>query len=552
VRDLKELVRARSLGDLSRRHRLIFKYLGGVAGIILSYTVVYNWGMRTLEGDDHSIFRSFQTVVELMTTTGFGADAPWTTPWMNVLVVVMQLSGIGIGLFTLRLLIIPLFEWTPVRLDDRLTPKDDHVVVAEYRRDSDVLLEELEGLDVDYVLIDSDQDEAQRLSNAGYQVIQGDPESPDALRRASIEDAALVVADAGQRNASVVLTAMELNPDVRSVTLTESPSQNRAMERIGVDVAASPHALIGRRLAHKAAASVTIPEGVPVGEEVEIREILVRRESPLAGVRVRDTGLFEHPRITLVAGWFGGGLRLPPAPDDRLTSNTVLVVAGPAGAVDGVREEVSGVRSARVHSDVVIAGAGEGGSAAAAALPDDVSTTTVDVEAGTSTDVVGDVGDPETLVDAGIADATALIVTVDDDATALLAIALTRSLTGDIEILARVTDAGKVSTAFGAGGDYVLSVQRATARLLAREVYGEDVVSPVSQIRLIRTDGDRFAGRTPASVNEGADTGWVVVGVERDGAFLTDETARIDADDAVLVAGTDDMIQQFEREVAES
>jgi Trk K+ transport system NAD-binding subunit len=436
---------------------------------------------------------------------------------------------------TLRVLIIPLFERTPLDLSDRLTPKSDHLVIAGYQRDSDVLLDELERLDVEYVLIDGDEYEAKRLSDAGYQVITGDPESIKTLERASVRDADTVVADAGDSNASILLTAMDLNPDLRTVALMESPRRARALEEADVDTVVSPHALLGRRLAHKASTSVSVPEGMPVGEDVELREVLVRRDSPLHGVRVTDSPIGEHPRLTLVAGWFDGDLRLPPAPSDRLTPNAVLLVAGPQEAVKDLRERVSGVRSARDHSDIVVAGAGEGGRAAVTALPSDVSTTTIDVEDRDGVDVVGDVGEPETLVEAGI-----------EDATALLSVALARSLTADVEILARVTDTDKTRTAFDAGADYVLSVQRAVARILAREIYGEYVVSPVSQIRVVRAAGESFSGRSLGEVNASPDSGWVAVGLQRNGRFRTDEAVEVTAGDTVLVAGSDEMIQEFE------
>lgn len=552
VRDLTELRNVRSIRDLSRRQRLIILYVFGLLSIILFYTVVYNFGMRTLEGDRHSLFRSFQTVVETMTTTGYGADSPWTTPWMNGLVVAMQLSGIAIGFFTLRVLIIPLFKRTPVHLEDRLTPKDDHVVIGEYRRDSDVLLDELERVDADYVLIDSDQEEAERLSDAGYQVISGDPDNVETLKRASIEDARLLITDAGDRNVSSALTALDLNDSLRVVSLTETPSRKRALEKTGIDTALSPHALTGRRLAHKATSSVTAPEGTLVGEDVEIRELLVRRGSPLHGSEVRETAFAEDPDLTLVAGWFDGDLRLPPVPTDRLTPNTVLVAAGPADAIDDIYEAVSGVRSARRHSNIVIAGAGEGGRAAMDALSDDVAVTTIDIENREAVDIVDDVCDADTLNEAGIEEATALIVTVDEDATALLTIALARSLTDDLEILVRVTDADKTRAAFRAGADYVLSLQQTAARLLAREIHGEDVISPLGQLRLIEIDGAPFAGQSLGEANEEAETGWAAIGVERNGSFHTAETTRIHDDDTVLLAGTDTMIQDFEQETARS
>jgi len=112
--------------------------------------------MRAPENEPRSLFQAFNVVIETMTTTGYGADSPWATPAMNLFVALMQVSGVVLGFVTLRILVIPLFERTPLNLDDRLTIKNDHVVVAEYQRDTEVLLDELEALKVDYVLLESD------------------------------------------------------------------------------------------------------------------------------------------------------------------------------------------------------------------------------------------------------------------------------------------------------------------------------------------------------------------------------------------------------------
>ncbi|WP_440009913.1 potassium channel family protein [Halomicrococcus sp. SG-WS-1] len=536
--------------DLSRRQRLILVYAVGVVSIILVYTVVYNVGMRTLENRPQSIFRSLQTVTETMTTTGYGADAAWSTPAMNLLMVTMQVTGVAIGFVTLRILVIPLFERTPLNLDDRLSIKNDHVVIAEYQRDTGVLLDELEELDVDYVLVESDEDEAKQLSDDGYQVINGDPEERSDLDRASIEKAKLLITDAGDSTASIVLTALEANEDLRVISFTASTRRKAALAEIGVDRIAAPHALIGRRLAEKATTPVTVDVST-TADPVTIREILVRRNSPLHGVRLRESPLATHPDLTLVAGWFDGELRLSPSPDERLTPNTVLVVAGPESAISEVASEMTGVRTPRnsAQSRVLVAGLGEGGAAAIDVLSTDVSVTTIDESESAQPDVVGDVTEPETLRAAGIEDASALVVTVDDDATALLTIAMARSLSEDVEILARVTDADKASEAFRAGADYVLSVQRVCARLVAAEVHGERVMDPVGQIRLIRTDAASFVGDSLADARRTPERGWTVVGISRDGTVHTDEHATIEAGDDVFLAGSDDAIQEFERKV---
>ncbi|CQH60366.1 ion channel pore / TrkA domain protein [Halobacterium hubeiense] len=534
--------------DLTYRQRLILAYAGGLVSVVLVFTGLYYWGMAALEARPRSPYQAFNTVIEVMTTTGFGADSPWETPWMNLFVAGMQVSGVAVGFVTLRVLVIPLFERTPVNLDDQLTVKDGHVVVAEYRRDSEVLLDELEALDVDYVLVESDREEAVRLSDDGYQAIDGDPEDSEDLQRASIGKADVLITDTDDRTASVVLTALEHNESLRVVSFTASTRRKAALAEVGVDRSVAPHALIGQRLAEKATTPVAVGEGA--SEEVAVREILVRRDSPLHGVRVRESPLASHPELTLVAGWFDGELRMPPSPDERLTPNTVLVVAGPAAVIDEVAGEIAGVQRSRVreHSRVVVAGLGEGGAAAVEALPDDVSVTTVDESPEANPDVVGDATEPETLEAANVADATALVVTVNDDATALLTVAMARSLSDDVEILVRVTDTEKATAAFRAGADYVLSVQRVSARLVAAEVHGERVMDPVSQIRLVRADASPFAGQTVATASD-PQKGWTVVGVVHDGAVSTNQAAAIEAGDEVFVAGSDSAIRGFEQSV---
>ena len=556
MRELRDLD-LRSPRDLTRRQRLVLVYAAGLVSVILGFTVVYYYGIRRLEGLDRSIYQAFNVVIETMTTTGYGADSPWSTPAMNMLVALMQITGVVIGFVTLRVLVIPLFERTPLNLDDRLTIKNDHVVVAEYQRDTEVLLDELEELDVDYVLIESDEEEAKRLSDDDYQAINGDPETRKDLDRATIERASLLITDTGDSTASVVLTALEANEELRVLSFTESTRRKAALAEVGVDRSVAPHALIGRRLAEKATTPIAV-EAPRDDDQIAIREILVRRESPLHGVRIRDSPLARHPDLTLVAGWFDGELRLSPSPNDRLTPNTVLVVAGPESDIDELTSEVSGItgKPSNVHtprvtaqSRVLVAGLGEGGAAAVDVLPEDTDVTTIDESDQRTPDIVGDVTEPETLETAGIDDASALIVTVDDDATALLTVAMARSLSDDVEILARITDAEKASPAFRAGADYVLSAQRVSARLAAAEVHGERVMDPVGQIRLVRADASPFAGESLADARRNEERGWTVVGITRNGSVHTDERVMIEDGDEVFVAGSDETIQNFERTV---
>ena len=239
--------------QLSRRDRLVVYYLSGLFGLIIVYTVTYNVALAELEGVDQSIFASFEFIVQTMTTTGYGQDSGlWSHPLVYLFVAGAQISGIGIGFFTLRLIIIPLFTGAEVDLDNRLTPKSDHVIICEYRRDSAVLLEELTQLGIDYVLISSSEDNAKELSDEGYNVIHGSPQDATAFERASIESARAVIADAGDANVNTILTVRSIDAEIDVITLTDDSDMRDILLQTGADTVLSPHGVLAHQLAEKA------------------------------------------------------------------------------------------------------------------------------------------------------------------------------------------------------------------------------------------------------------------------------------------------------------
>jgi Trk K+ transport system NAD-binding subunit len=545
------LPRSIRTGDLSRRHRIIVYYAIGLTMLVLTYTLVYNTGMSVLEGREQSIFRSFQTVTETMTTTGYGADSPWESPWMNLFMVFMQLSGIGVGFFTLRVIIIPLFTGAEVDLDSRLSPKRDHVVICEYRRDSAVLLDELEQLGIDYVLISSNEEEAIDLSDAGYSVIHGSPQDAGAFERASIASARAVITDADEANVDTILTARSVNADVEIIALTDDSTLQDVLETTGADSVLSPRAVLGDRLARKAMSLYTaeLHDTVGVAEGLEVTEIAVRRGSPLDGVSIRNSRIRERTGANVVGAWIDGELQLPPDPGAVIGPNTVLLVSGSHDALEELGETARPVR-ARVHSEgVIVAGLGEVGHAALSVVEtgDDIPVTTVDVADAPDVDVVGDIASRETLRAADVEDAGAILVCVPDDSTALLATVLARSVTPDVEILVRMSDSDATTKALRAGADYVLSVPRVSARMVARELRGEDVLGAGSQIRIDRVPAEPFAGTTLAESGIYERTGCRVIAIEHRGELTTtlDPDRTIAGDDRLVIVGIDEAVQRF-------
>jgi voltage-gated potassium channel len=537
--------------ELSRRDRLIVYYLAGLVVLVLCYTVTYNVLMARLEGVNQSIFASFEFVVQTMTTTGYGQDSGhWSHPLMFLFVALTQISGIGIGFFTLRLIIIPLFTDAEVNLDDRLTPKEDHIIVCEYRRDSAVLLDELKELGVDYVLISSSEEDARDLSDEGYAAIHGSPQDASAFERASIDAAQAVITDAGAASVNTILTVRSIRPDIEIITLTDDSDLRTVLLDTGADSVLSPHGVLGHRLAEKAVSSLgtKLTDTIDLGADMEVAEIPVAHGSRLVGTRIRDSKIRERTGANIIGAWIDGELQLPPDPDAIIQQNTVLLVSGGHEALESFSEFTRRRRGFRQHERIVLAGQGEVGRAARSVVEEaGIDFVTIDVEDRDGVDVVGDASSREILREASVERADAIVVGLPDDSTALLTTVLARSMNPDIEILVRVSNADATRKALSAGADYVLSVPRVSARMVARELRGEDVLAPATQIRIVRVPATPFAGSTLADSNIYEKTGCRVIAVE-DGtgpSVAVDPRRQFTGDERLTLVGSDEAVRRF-------
>jgi Trk K+ transport system NAD-binding subunit len=545
------LPRSISETDISRRNRIILYYFLGIGVVVLTYTIVYNLAMTRLEGVNQSIFASFEFVVQTMTTTGYGQDSgEWSHPLLFMFVSFTQVTGIGIGFFTLRLIIIPLFTGAEVNLDNRLSPKQDHVIVCEYRRDSSVLLDELKQLDIDYVLISSSEESARKLSDEGYAAIHGSPQDADTLERASIDTARAVITDAGNANVNTILTVRSLRPDIEVIALTDDSDHRDVLTETGADSVLSPHGVLGHRLAQKAVNpfSSEVTDTIDLGSDTEVTEIPVKQQSRLVGTRIRNSQIREQTGANIIGAWIDGELQLPPDPDAVIRPNTVLLISGEHDALEEMSEFVRPTRTAQQRERIILAGMGEVGQAAGSVVSEaGIETVGIDTDDHEGVDIVADAGSKAALKQAGVEEAEAIIVGLPDDSTSLLTTVLARSLDPNIEVLTRVSDTDATKKALSAGADYALSVPRVSARMIATELRGEDVLAPASQIRLVRVSASPFGGSTLADSGIYERTGCRVIAIEHESELSSNPDPRREftGDEQMTVVGSDEAVQQF-------
>ena len=540
------------MGQLRRR---AVGYIIGIAVVILVSAVAYDVGSRTYEPDySYSFLQSVQFVVETFTATGYGSHSPWESPQMNVLVMLLDITGVALFFVALPAVFLPVFRQAlstsaPTSVDPELT---DHVIVCTFSSRAETLIDELEADDVSYVLTEGDRDRADELFDRGLPVVHADPESVAGLEAANVSTARALVADVSDRvDASIVLAAREANADIRVVSVVEDPDRERYHRLAGADAVVSPRTILGENLAGKltTAARADLEAAIEIGDSFAIAEIPIDGDGPLAGSTLAESAIHDRYGVTVVGAWRNGDFQMPPDPELVLDNGITLIVTGEGPQLDRVEAEATAAVRSFARGESVVIGHGEVGGIVADRLEAaDLPHTVVDTTDHEDVDVVGDGTDPAVLERAGVPEARSVVLALPDDTATEFATLVVRDLNPDAEILARAESAGAINKTYRAGAEYVLSLSTVSGRAIAEEILDdEEILSMDTRIECLRTTAPGLIGETLAGADVRERTGATVVAIERGDELHTDlpPTFRIEHGDELVVVGTDASASRF-------
>lgn len=541
---------------MDRLQKRALVYLASIILAVVGFTLAYQHGMQVFEGEERSLAESLMVVVQTYTTVGYGQDASfWSTPQMNLIMTGMQITGVFHLFIALPLFVIPWIQQALERSPPEALPDlTDHVVIVETLSLGDTLVEELVSRETSYVVVEPDGDRAREMHDHGQVVVHGDPEDPETLEGINLAAASQVVVDStDDRSPSIVLAVREVRPEIPISCIVRDPDLAPYMRYAGADTVLSPRQLLGRSMADKASSAVTdaIGEAVDLGRDLHIVELPVMPESALCDQRLDESRIRERTGASVLGVWLEGDFLASPPSGTVLDERSVLLVAGQEDQLEALTQLARSEARRRRPGPVVVLGLGEVGATVDEMLSGHgVSTTIVDDVEGQGADVVGDATHEEVQRDAGVGDAGAVVVALPDDTRAIFAILVAREINPNVEIVARANDSENVPKMYRAGADYVLSLASVSGRMVARSLFGEDVMTPASQIKMIRTGGEGLAGQSLSEADVGNRTGCTVVAVERNGDVLTDLGPDFVVlwDDNVIVAGTDEDVQRFNAE----
>ena len=330
------------------RQRLKIRY----AGLALLAAIGFGtFGFHYLEG--LGWIDSFYMTAQTVTTVGYGDLAP-RTPGGKLFVAFFMLAGVGAVAYILSSTIQVIVQsefiaaFSARRQLRGMKNLHNHFIICGAGRVGRRIIEELERMNIQFVVIERDEARVGGLMARGDSVLLGDATLESILRQAGVERArglATCLADDAD-NVYVVLVARDLNKELHIVARAVEEQAEPRLIKAGANRVVAP-IIIG---SHRMAQALTKPAVADFMEsvtaenlELGFEEVELDARSPYAGKTLRQTDIRSAQNVVIVALRRRDGTRLfNPKGDVTLEAGDLLIAIGRAESLQSVVKTARG------------------------------------------------------------------------------------------------------------------------------------------------------------------------------------------------------------------
>jgi len=546
--------------ELQRNFPLLLRVIALVVVVIAVFTVLFHFIMFYAEGEYHSWITGLYWTLTVMSTLGFG-DVTFTTDIGRLFSVVVLVAGIVLLLVVLPFAFIRFFyaPWLKAQIRNRAPDTvppgtEDHVIITERDAIAPGLMHALDREDIPYFLIGPDAATASDWYIDGISAVVGDTDDKVTYEKLKADRARLLVGNRDDaHNTNMTLTAREVAPDVPIAAVAHDNNAVDILEMSGATHVLPLKRWLGEQLSNRVRAQQVGLQSLGEYGNLKIAEVPVRN-TPLAGQKIRETKLREKTGVNIIGIWERGPLE-PPDPSHTLTDASVAVVMGTEPQLEQLYERIA--PDQHDTKPVLVIGGGTVGEAAVRALAEqDVPVNLVEQRAERCEmlrDVCenvyeGDASNYSILEDAGILDASAVLLTTNDDAINVYLASYCRNLNSDLRIVSRITRARNLDAIYRAGADFVLSYATLGVDALMSILRGKELM-------VLGEGVDLFARKVPESLDGvtlseseiGALTGLTLVALNNGAETVTElgPSMEFESGMELLLIGSDAQLEAF-------
>lgn len=551
-------VGARTWVRVVRRRYIVRILMGALAVMVVFYSTIFFFLMPAFEGQSVSAWDSVYWTVNRLSTTGeLPPELQYSSTPVEALSIFIQVSGLAFIFAVFPLAIIPALERRISGAPAPVGTMRDHTIVFGFNPVVESLVNELAAATHPFVVVDEDLDTIRRLQQRGLTAIHADPTDDEAMGLAQAAEAKNIIANGEDEedNAKIVLSAASQS-SATIYALVDDLAHAHYFRYAGAEQVLSPKHLLGTYLAQKAASSwqdeLYGASELPAG--YYLVELPVYPGSPFDGLRLKEARIPERTGAELVGIWHRGKLEIEPGPDSRVSVENVLVAVGDREQLLALQQLTFtvAVPEQTIKRHYVIAGFGDVGRAVKQVLDKrGIETKIIDPRAKDGEYIRGDATDEAVLREAGIKEASTLIVASHLDRDNIFTTLVARRLNPDLHILARANSRATTDHLYQAGADFVFSLSTIAGQMLAEMLIGDGIITLAEGLKIMSVPaGPSMTDRTIGSLHIRSRTGCTVVGCIEPGEHIRSNPGpghKISNDSHIIVMGTIAQIKDFKK-----
>jgi voltage-gated potassium channel len=296
---------------------------------------------------------SLYVTVQTLTTVGYGDQTPRSGMGRLFAIVVMLIGAGGVALFVSTIVqsVVQsemMATFGQRRRSRRMSKLSNHFIICGSGRVGSHLVRDLLLTNESFVVIESDQQRAAEFAQRGVNVLVSDATLEETLREARVEHARGLAAclpnDAD--NVYVVLTARDLNPNLRIVARAAEEQAEAKLLRAGANHVVAPTIIGG----HRMAVALTKPavsefmDSITANElGLAFEQVEVDAASGLVGQELRATPIRSELDVVIISiRRQDGEMLFNPAGDAAIENGDILIAIGRADSLMKLNELARG------------------------------------------------------------------------------------------------------------------------------------------------------------------------------------------------------------------
>ncbi|MBD3381445.1 MAG: potassium channel protein [candidate division Zixibacteria bacterium] len=537
--------------------KLLLRFLTILAVLVVVYSVLFHFIML-YESKEYSWITGLYWTLTVMSTLGFG-DITFVSDLGKAFSLVVLMSGILFLLVMLPFTFIQFFYAPWLEAQSRAkTPRElpsttsGHIILTSFDSLTVNLVHKLAKYNYEYAIVAPDLKRALELYEMELKVVVGDLGDDETYRRLRVENAAMIVANNEDTlNTNIAFTVREISKEVPIVTNADSDDSIDILELAGSTYVFQFMKMLGESLARRTL-------GMSIGANVigRFNQLIIAEASamrtPLEGKTLIESRIREKTGTTVVGLWKRGQFKVPRA-DSRIDSTSVLVLAGSSEQLEKF-ERTYYPRGARPAAEtlVLILGGGRVGLAAANTLKQrGIPFRIVEKNPEFIRDqnyIQGDAADIHTLYEAGIREATTVLITTHDDSVNVYLTIYCRKLRADIQVISRANIDRNISKLHSAGADLVMSHASIGANTIVNLLLPNRIMMVAEGLNVFRVPvHESFAGKSLAEIPIRQQTGCSVIAIGKGDELEINPgpSVILSADDEIVLIGSSDAEKQM-------